>query len=142
MMEILVKDSVEFIKKYDEKIIPTSISEFRSLTTENKNKLKKICSSNEDINSFCFLKNKKLFYVWDTNWYFSEEYTIIKIKEIYDYLNFPDFNGNVIRYYYRKWVTMLDELRSKKIPHNFESILKNPEYYENSMSFHEDKPPA
>ena len=137
----LVKDSVEPIKQYDEKIIPSSISEFKSLKKDKQNKIKKIFSSNENINPFCFLKNKKLFYVWDTNWYFSEECSIIKIKQLYEYLNFPDFNENVVRSYYRKWISTLDELRSKEIPDNFNDIIKNEIYYDKSMAIHEEKTP-
>jgi hypothetical protein len=139
---VFIQDSVEYIKKYDEKLIPSSISEFNSFEIEKQEQIKEIFKSGENLNSFCFLKNKRLFYIWDTNWYFSEKYTIMKIKELYDHLNFPDFDEHIIRSYYKKWILKLDELKSKKIPNNITDILKDKEYYENSMTVHEDKPPV
>lgn len=131
---ILTKDSCEYIKKYDETIIPTSISKFKSLDNNIQDKLKNIFKSDENLNSFCFVKNKKIFYIWDTNWYFSEECTIIKIQQIYEYLNLPDFNEDVIRCYYRKWISKLDELRSQEIPKNIDDILNNKSYYDRPIT--------
>lgn len=130
----LTKYSCEKIKNYNEKIIPKFISDFNSLSVSIQNKLKNIFSSEETINSFCFLKNKRLFYVWDTNWYFSEECTIMKVKEIYEYLNFSDFNEDIIRCYYRKWISKLDELKHNEIPNNINLILNDKKYYDKPIS--------
>ncbi len=138
---VFVKDSVEYIKDCDEKMIPSSINGFSSLEKEKQIKLKNIFKSGENLNNFCFLKNKKLFYVWDTNWYFSEDCTIMQIKELYEHLNFPDFHEDVVRSYYKKWILKLDDLRSKEIPTDFTSIINDEKYYDKSIAIHEEKTP-
>lgn len=135
----VIRYSCQYIKNYIKKIIPRSISHFNSLNDDMQKNLKSIFSSNENINSFCFLENKKLFYVWDTNWYFSENCTIMKVKEIYDYLNFSDFNEDAVRFYYKKWISKLDQLREHEIPNDV-SILNNKEYDDKPISSTTKKP--
>jgi hypothetical protein len=48
--------------------------------------------------------SKNYDYVWDSSWYFSEEITIKKIKELYDKFEIPGFNQNLISKYYNAWI--------------------------------------
>lgn len=97
--------------------IPRSFSEFFSLTTEQQNSLKKAYERDEVKYEEWSSKFKKL-YVWDTNWYFSEEDTVTHIKELYDLFNLKDFNEKVIRYFYRKWINTLDKLSKTPLSQN------------------------
>lgn len=42
--------------------------------------------------------------IWNTNWYFNEHETISGIKHLYQQLNLENFNEELIRSYYRKWI--------------------------------------
>ena len=77
--------SYEKVKEdLDDYPIPKSFKDFFNLPKKTQESLKNAYKSDENLSTFCFLKNKKLFYVWDTNWYFSEEDTVTHIRELYD----------------------------------------------------------
>ena len=52
---------------------------------------------------------------WDNNYYFSEDATVNNIQKLYTLLDLPDYDAKTIRYYYRKWITKLNQLRYKKL---------------------------
>jgi hypothetical protein len=114
--------------------VPKSFKDFFNLPKETQESLKNAYKSEENINSFSFLKNKKLFYVWDTNWYFSEEDTVSHIKELYDLFGFDDFNVDVVTEFYRKWISKLDEFSLKEIPNNIQNLLKDEKNFDKSIT--------
>jgi hypothetical protein len=114
--------------------IPKSFKDFFNLSKEDQESLKNAYKSEENLNNFCFLKNKKLFYVWDTNWYFSEEDTVIHIKELYDLFGFKDFNVDVVTEFYRKWISKLDEFSLKEIPNDIQKLLKDEKNFDKSIT--------
>ena len=67
------------------------------------------------INSFCNLDSKRTFYVWDTNWYFSEKDTITHIKELYEILSLSGFNEDAISKYYNVWIKTMSDLKTKAL---------------------------
>ncbi len=119
--------------------IPHSFSEFFNLSTKEQDDLKNAYRS-ADLYSSSFLKNKKPLYVWDTNWYFSEEDTVTHIKELYDLFGFKDFNEKIITSYYRKWISTLDELSKTAIPKmlNIDELLKDKQNYDVAISNFKD----
>lgn len=117
--------------------IPSSFSEFFKLSVKEQNELKKAYKS-ADLYSGSFLKNKKLFCVWDTNWYFSEEDTVTHIKELYDLFGFSDFNKDAISNYYLKWISKLDELSQKGIPKDIDKLLNDEKNYDIPISNFKD----
>jgi hypothetical protein len=50
---------------------------------------------------------------WDTNHYFSEDETIGEIKKLYELYNLNNFNVELIKQYYRLWISKLVELTQK-----------------------------
>lgn len=116
------------LKTKKEYPIPSSFSEFFSLSTEQQNSLKKAYERDEVKYEEWGSKLKKL-YVWDTNWYFSEEDTVSHVKQLYDFFGLKDFNEKLIITFYRKWIDTLDKL--SKIPlakFNIEELLNNSSY--------------
>jgi len=113
--------------------IPKSFSEFFSLPIEKQNELKNVYSREMDkiFDSGPYMRNGRSFYIWDTNWFFSQKQTVLHIKELYDLYGFTDFDEEVISRLYRKWMVKLDskcrETRShmKNIP-KFLSELTDP----------------
>jgi hypothetical protein len=67
------------------------------------------------INSLCSLNSKRIFYVWDTNWYFSEEDVITHIKQLYEILSLSGFNGDAISKYYNVWIKTMNDLKVKSL---------------------------
>jgi len=117
--------------------IPSSFSEFFKLSKKEQEELKDVYKS-ADIYTSSFLKNKKLLYVWDTNWYFSEEDTVTHIKELYDLFGFNDFNKKAIINYYNQWIEKLDELSSRPIPNNLPELIGNKTNYDVPISNFKD----
>lgn len=76
----------------------------------NKSKLKKY-NDNKQIYSFCDLNNKTNFYIWDTNWYFSFDDTIINLKTFYDVLGLGEVNEDVVEKYYNSWINKINYLK-------------------------------
>lgn len=103
-------------------LIPSSISEVIKLPEKEKQKLFKEYKSKYGDNLYpsSFLHNKALFYPWDTNWYFSEKETIDHIEELYYLMGMEDFNKQVVTFYYRKWISKLDELSKRPFPNKEE----------------------
>ena len=48
---------------------------------------------------------------WNVSWYFDEDKTVEKIKNLYQELGLDDFNEEYIRQYYRLWLQVLDKLK-------------------------------
>jgi hypothetical protein len=96
---------------FEKNKIKMSPLQFINMSEEKKYKL--MCHFNDNNQSYsqCVLSNKKLFYVWDTNWYFSLNEILIHIKELYDILNLSGFNSDVISEYYKVWIDKIDELK-------------------------------
>ena len=82
-------------------------------------------NDNDQLYSQCSSKNKRLFYVWDTNWYFSLNETIIHIEELYDILNLSGFDSNIISEYYKVWIDKIDELKIKTMQKFNEKTIDN-----------------
>ena len=48
---------------------------------------------------------------WNVSWYFDEDKTVEKIKNLYQELGLDDFNEEYIRQYYRLWLQVLNKLK-------------------------------
>ena len=86
-----------FIEKY-----PTSYEEILSCVKDKK--YHKFCDSFTD-----FFENRQSF-IWDVNWYLSEDDTTNNIKKLYDILEFDDYDEELIRKMYRSWVRKLSKI--------------------------------
>lgn len=86
-----------FIEKY-----PTSYEEILSCVKDKK--YHKFCDSFTD-----FFENRQSF-IWDANWYLSEDDTANNIKKLYDILEFDDYDDELIRKMYRSWVRKLSKI--------------------------------
>jgi hypothetical protein len=104
--------SSEKIKRIDTEELPTSIENYRLCSEEQQKFWKNTYCGDDNLHPFSFLKNKKLFYTWDTNWYFSEEDTVSHIKELYELFNLSGFNSEAIKEYYSEWIKKIDHLRT------------------------------
>lgn len=65
--------------------------------------------------SFCNIKNKTNFYIWDTNWYFSSEDTINNLRKFYQILDLGEFDEKSILHYYNSWINKINYLKSLPI---------------------------
>jgi len=50
-------------------------------------------------------------FIWDVNWFLSEDDTVNNIQKLYQILEFDDWNENLIRFMYRMWIKKLDEIK-------------------------------
>jgi hypothetical protein len=105
--------------------IPNSFEEYFELSEKEQNKLKEAYKSKEKFGNYCFLKNKKPLYTWDTNWYFSKNDTLKKVKELYDLYGFDDYNEEIISRYYDKWIKKIMELKKYKVTDKILEIGKD-----------------
>jgi hypothetical protein len=92
-----------------------TILQFIKKSQETKKKLIDLCNDEDQVYSHCYIDSKITFYVWDTNWYFSEKDTIDHIEELYELLSLPGFNENAISKYYNVWIKTLDDLKTKAL---------------------------
>jgi len=118
--------------------IPRTFEEYYSLSVEEKKNIHNFYKSNEDFGSQCYLNNKKLFYVWDTNWYFSKKLTLKYVKHLYQCYQFDDYNEEYISRYYDKWFSKIREIKRKPIPRNIYEICKNEELFDRTIMYPED----
>lgn len=100
---------------FEKKKIKTSLLQFINHTEDQKNGLIKYFNDRDQLNSYCSLKKNRLFYVWDTNWYFSLDQTLNHIEELYKILNLSGFDSNNITQYYNVWMHKMDELKLKTL---------------------------
>lgn len=75
-----------------------SYDEILSLFNEDYNQL--------DVYYDMFLN--KTSFIWDVNWYLTEDDTVNNIKKLYDILGFDDYDDNLIREMYRGWIESLN----------------------------------
>lgn len=92
-----------------------TILQFIKKPQETKKKLIDLYNDKDQVYSHCYIDSKITFYVWDTNWYFSERDTIDHIKELYELLSLPGFDENAISKYYNVWIKTLDDLKTKAL---------------------------
>jgi hypothetical protein len=105
------------LKTKEQYPIPRSFSEFFNLPVEQQNSLKK-AYERDDVKYEEWSSQLKNLYVWDTNWYFSEQDTVTHVKELYDFFNLKDFNEKLITHFYRKWIDTLDKLSKTSLSQN------------------------
>ena len=58
------------------------------------------------------IKRKINYYIWDTNWYFSFEETIINLKKLYHLLDLGDIDEKSIKKYYTVWIEKINYLKN------------------------------
>lgn len=75
------------------------------------NKLEKYNDKNQ-LYSFCDIKSKVNYYIWDVNWYFSQKDTIDNLKVFYKCLNFGELDERSILHYYNVWINKINQLKS------------------------------
>lgn len=124
--------------------IPSSFSDFFKLSIEEQEKLKN-AYARDDSELESYLKDKKFLYVWDTNWYFSEEDTVTHIRELYDIFGLENFNEELVSLFYRMWISKLDKLSKTRFaqnPKQFETtkLLADKKYYDVPICNFEDIP--
>ena len=54
-------------------------------------------------------------YVWNVNWYLSEENTIINIKKLYDFLNLGGYDEKIIQFMYKLLINKLNQIKTKNM---------------------------
>jgi len=92
-----------------------TILQFTKKSQETKKRTIDLCNDKTQVYSHCYIDSKITFYVWDTNWYFSEKDTINHIEELYELLSLSGFNENAISKYYNMWIKTLDDLKTKTL---------------------------
>lgn len=75
--------------------------------------------------------NGKLFYIWDTNWFFSETETINRLRELYEVFEYDDFHEKILSFFYKKWMGKLNE-KCEQVPEN---MVLMPKLVENLKNF-------
>jgi hypothetical protein len=81
---------------------------------QNKYELKKYNDKNQ-LYSFCNLSKKINFYIWDVNWYFSFEDTILNLKILYELLELGTIDEKSIKKYYYTWIKKINHLKDISI---------------------------
>lgn len=62
------------------------------------------------------LKNKvDNIHIWDVNWFLNEKNTISNIKKIYEKIGFLDYDENIIKIMYRKWIEKINLVKNNRI---------------------------
>ena len=92
-----------------------TILQFIKKSQETKKKLIDSYNDEDQVYSHCYIDSKITFYVWDTNWYFSEKDTITHIKELYEILSLSGFNEDAISKYYNVWIKTMSDLKTKAL---------------------------
>ena len=102
-------------------INPTLFTSLRGFRTETYVSIKQFLSLNNDEKRNVASKikklpcyegnyNERLFYSWDATWYLSEKLTLDNIEKLYKKLSFPDFDKDLVKWYYRNWIDTMDRL--------------------------------
>jgi len=110
---------------FEKKKLKMSPLEFVNSSEEIKYKLINQFNDKEQLYSYCSSNTKRVFYVWDTGWYFSLNETLIHIKELYDILNLSGFNSDVISEYYKVWINKIDQLKIETMQKFNEKTIDN-----------------
>lgn len=118
--------------------IPRTFEEYYLLSSDDRKKIHEFYKSDEDFGSYCYLNNKKLFYVWDTNWYFSKKLTLKYIKHLYQCYKFDDYNEEYISRYYDKWFSKIRQIKRTPVPRNIYELSKNEELFDRTIMYPED----
>ena len=99
-----------FSKKVEEMVnpkcsipVPKCFTDYKNLTQEEKEILEFENTSEEYV-------DPDSIFVWDCNWYLSEQNTIHNIKCLYDVLELEGYDEQSTRSYYRSWIKKLEEL--------------------------------
>ena len=83
--------------------VPKYFTDYKNLTQEDKEILESENTSEEYV-------DPNSIFVWDCNWYLSEQNTIHNIKCLYDVLELKGYDEQSTRSYYRSWIKKLEEL--------------------------------
>ena len=99
-----------FRKKVDEIVtpkfsipVPKCFADYKNLTQEEKKILESENTSEDYV-------HPNSTFVWDCNWYLSEQDTIHNIKCLYDVLELEGYDEQSVGSYYRSWIKKLEEL--------------------------------
>lgn len=103
-----------------------TIQEYFLLSEEQKNQLKNkyelnfetmIEFLNDDLESnehnFQYTKylSQDYTFIWNVNWFLSEDDTVNNMQKLYQIFEFDDWNEELIRIMYKKWIKKLDEIK-------------------------------
>lgn len=91
--------------------IPLQIGDYFKLSDDKKELLKKIYDDKIQKYSYCDIQSKIEYYVWDANWYLSEQETIFNIKQLYDAIGLSQFNEKYLKHFYNSWMNTIIRLR-------------------------------
>lgn len=83
--------------------VPKYFTDYKNLLQEEKEILESENTSEEYV-------DPDSIFVWDCNWYLSEQNTIHNIKYLYDVLELEGYDEQSARSYYRSWIKKLEEL--------------------------------
>ena len=83
--------------------VPKLFSEYKNLSEEEKS----IIESENVTEEYVFPNS---IFVWDCNWYLSEEHTLYNIKNLYNVLELNGYERSYSRSFYRSWINKLEEL--------------------------------
>jgi hypothetical protein len=108
----------------DEELNQLTIEEYQSISKERQNyfiekystSYEQIlsCVKNKKYHKFCdsfidFYENR-ISFIWDVNWFLSEDDTANNIERLYDILEFDDYDDDLIRRMYRSWISRLSKI--------------------------------
>jgi hypothetical protein len=104
----VLKKSIEY-GLYEE--IPLKIGDYFKLSDYKKEFLKKLYNDKIQKYSYCDIKSKMEYYIWDATWYLSEEDTILNIKQFYNAIELDGYNEKYLRHFYKLWMNTMIRLR-------------------------------
>ena len=91
--------------------VPKLFSEYKKLSQKDK----KILEGENTTEEYLYPDS---IFVWDCNWYLSEEDTLCNIKKLYDVLELDGYNNSYSKLFYGLWIEKLEELRKYWKPRN------------------------
>lgn len=108
----ILKKSIQY-GLYEE--IPLKIGDYFKLSDDKKKFLKKLYNDKVQRYSYCDIQSKIEYYIWDANWYLSEQDTIINIKKLYDAIGLSQVDEKYIGHFYKSWVDTMIRLRKLEL---------------------------
>ena len=90
-----------------------SFDDYFKMSEHKKIKIKSLFNDKKEINSLCTIKDKREYYIWDTNWFLDKDETINNIKLLYGSLGLNGFDRKAISLYYKLWIAKIIEVRQQ-----------------------------
>jgi hypothetical protein len=108
----ILKESIEYGLCEE---IPLKIGDYFKLSDDKKELLKRLYNDKIKKYSYCDIKSKMEYYIWDATWYLSEEDTILNIKQFYDAIGLGGYDEKYLRNFYKLWMNTMIRLRKIEV---------------------------